>query len=68
MKNFALTAATFTGDITFGYDNQNRLISFTINGELTDKQHTWILQNLPLTPGLAVSSGNRITSDGANAD
>ena len=49
MKNFALTSTSFTGEITFGYDDQSRLISFKIDADLNEKQHTWILQYLPLT-------------------
>ena len=62
MKKFALTAATFTGEITFGYDDQSRLISFNIAADLSQEQHTWILQKLPLTVAEMEEKIKRISS------
>lgn len=47
MRKFILTSHLFTGSITFGFNSVGWLTYFNNEFDFEDKQHSWLLANLP---------------------
>ena len=49
MKKYGLTSASFTGEITYAFNDAGHLIYFNNEAELNASQSVWILKKMPLT-------------------
>ncbi len=49
MNGYIFTSPMLEGSILFQYDTMGRLVGFTIEAELTEVQHNWMMINLPIS-------------------
>lgn len=47
MKKYVLTSQLFAGAVTFWYNDLDLLVYYHNEGEMSEKQHVWLLKHMP---------------------